>query len=214
MDKNDLKIIGGFLSFTLVIIIVGVLLFSRDANTQLNTNIPEENLISSNSNILGPQNAKVTLVEFSDYECPACGAVHPVVKQLLEKNKEQIRFVYRHFPLPQHPDAVVAAEAAEAAGIQGKYWEMHNKLFENQKSLTKEDILKYAKELILDLAKFQKDWESEAIKQQIAEDLSAGNKIGINQTPTFFLNGKKLSSFSVEEIEKAIAENYPSKRPE
>lgn len=207
MDKSDLKIFGGFLLATLAIIIGGVLLFSKDAGT-VTSIVSEKELISPDNHFLGAKNAKVILVEFSDYECPACGAVHPVIKQLLEKYKDKIRFVYRHFPLPQHSDAEIAAYASESAGNQGKFWEMHDKLFENQKNLKKEDILKYAKELKLDLEKFQKNWESPEVKQKVTDDIAAGNKLGITQTPTFFLNGIKLDNFSVEEIEKIISRFY------
>lgn len=207
MDKSETKFLTGFIVVILVLMVGGIFLFSKD-NPQTNTPVSGDKLTSGTKNFTGSKKAKVTLVEFSDYECPACGAVNPVVKKLLKKYPNKIRFYYHYFPLPQHPESELAAFTSEAAGKQGKFWEMHDKLFENQKSLKKEDLLKYAKDLKLDMNKFQKDLVSSEVKQQITADLALGTEIGINQTPTFFLNGIKMDTFSVEAIEKVIVENY------
>ena len=204
MGKSDLKLIITIIAVTLVIIIGGVLLFSKDAGTQTKA-LTEDKLIGKNSNFQGPPNAKITIVEFSDYQCPACVVAHPTIKKILAANKNKIRFVYRHFPLPQHEFAKRAAEAAEAAGAQGKFWEMHDMLFENQNSLKEEDLIKYAKAINLDLDTFKKDLDSHKFESYIQEDLTSGNNLGINSTPTFYLNGEKLQDFpSVENLQQRI----------
>jgi len=207
MDKSETKYLIGFIVVVLFLMVGGVILFSKNPPAAT-TPVSAEKLTAGTKNVTGPKDAKVTLVEFSDYECPACGAVHPVVKDILKKYPDKIRFYYRHFPLPQHPDAELAAYASQAAGNQGKFWEMHDKLFENQKSLKREDLLSYAKDLKLDLDKFTKDLENPEVKQQVATDLALATEINLDQTPTFFLNGVKMETFSPEAIEKAIKENY------
>ena len=153
----------------------------------------------------GPTTPKVTLVEFSDFECPACGAAYPVVKQVVEKYKDDLKFVYRHFPLDQHKNARRAAEAAEAAGAQGKFWEMHDLLFANQKDLSDETIQKLASDLKLDMSQFNQDLATGKYKDKVQKDLTDGTAIGVNATPTFYLNGKKLSLFSFTDLDAEVA---------
>lgn len=149
----------------------------------------------------GKTDSKVVLIEYGDFQCPGCGGAHPTVKMLTEKYKDQIVFVFRNFPIAsKHPNARAAAAAVEAAGLQGKYWEMHNQVFETQsawQSLSANDrgsfFVGYAKELQLDETKFKTDMESEAINKKINFDQAVGKKAGADATPTFFLNGKKLS---------------------
>lgn len=151
--------------------------------------------------VFGKNDDKVVLIEYGDFQCPGCGGVHPTVKTLTEKYKDQVTFVFRNFPIAsKHPNARAAAAAAEAAGLQGKYWEMHNQIFENQSSwqnLAANDrgkfFVDYAKELGLDEAKFKTDMESSGVSQKINFDQAVGKKAGAEVTPTFFLNGKKLS---------------------
>ncbi len=161
-------------------------------------------LVTANTNVKGQATASATLVEFSDFQCPACGAFYPIIKQLELKYKNELKIAYKHFPLPQHTYAQKAAEAAEAAGEQGKFWEMHDALFENQEHLTAEDLKKYAAELGLDTEKFNQALDSGKFANKVKEDLTLGNKIGINATPTFYLNGKKLLIREGTDIEKAI----------
>ena len=142
-------------------------------------------------------NSKVTLIEYSDFQCPACGAYYPVIKQL-EKDFPTLNIVYRHFPLPQHSNARIASQVAEAAGAQGKFWEMHDLLFENQSIWSEEKnpagiFEAYAKKLGLNLDKFRTDANAQAGKTKIDADVQSGDK-EITGTPTFFLNNKKIEN--------------------
>jgi len=138
----------------------------------------------------GAESAPVTLVEYGDYECPHCGAAYPVVKKLQETLGKKLRFVFRNFPLNSiHPHAEHAAEAAECAGVQDKFWEMHDWIFENQETLGDADLLAAAKELGLDAKRFVKEMETQAFLPRVKEDFQSGVRSGVNGTPTFFING-------------------------
>lgn len=195
MDRSERNFLIGFIIIIIVLMFGGVLIFSRNSgDVNPSAKIPASDLISADSPSTGPENAKVTIVEFSDFECPACGLAHPAVREILAKNKDKVRFVYRNFPLPQHQYAQKAAEAALAAGAQGKYWEMHDLLFTNQTKLKFEDLNKYALQLKLkDLSKFTGELQSGKYADAVQKDVAAGNKIGINATPTFFINGLKMT---------------------
>ncbi len=143
--------------------------------------------------------AKVTLVEFGDYQCPACGEYHPLVKQLLTEFSGKVNFVFRNFPLSQHANSSISAQAAEAAGLQGKFWEMHDKLYEAQNDWSVSNDAKtifvgYATTLGLDIDKFKTDIDSSVVKDKVQSDTRDGNLININATPTFYLNGVKLDN--------------------
>ncbi len=146
----------------------------------------------------GNSDAVVTLVEYSDFQCPACGTFFPILKQVHEDYEDQLKFVYRHFPLKQiHPNAEAAARAAEAAGLQGKFWEMHDLLFEDQtvwsdQGNVDETFEQYASNLGLDVEKFKNDFDSNAVKGAVDDDVEGGFSSGINATPTFFINGQKV----------------------
>jgi len=138
----------------------------------------------------GPAAAPVTLVEYGDYECPYCGAAYPVVKKLQKTLGKHLRFVFRNFPLNNiHPHAEHAAEAAETADAQGKFWEMHDWIFEHQDSLEDAGLLKAAELLGLDSQLFLKRMQSEASRARVKEDFMSGMRSGVNGTPTFFING-------------------------
>jgi len=142
--------------------------------------------------ILGPRNAPVTLVEYGDYECPYCGAAHLIVNQVLRSVGDNVRFVFRHFPLSQiHPHAQKAAEAAEAAGAQGKFWPMHHLLYENQRALDIPSLLAYADALDLDVDRFAQELASDVHAARVREDFMSGVRSGVNGTPTFFINGRR-----------------------
>jgi len=146
--------------------------------------------VGSRDHAQGPESARLTLVEYGDYECPHCGAAYPVVKKIQKRLGKELRFVYRNFPLnSMHPHAEHAAEAAEAAALQGKFWEMHDWIFEHQDSLEDGDLLEAAKELGLDPKKFAKDLETQALLPRVKEDFQSGMRSGVNGTPTFFING-------------------------
>ncbi|MEK7558481.1 MAG: DsbA family protein [Patescibacteria group bacterium] len=148
----------------------------------------------------GGKDAKVILVEYSDFQCPACGAYYSVTKQLVEEFGGNIAFIYRHFPLRQiHQNAELAARAAESAGKQGKFWEIHDIIFENQEEWSsqrnaEEFFERYAKSLDLNMEKFKSDLVSKEIKDEVAADYQSGLLFKVNATPTFFLNGEKLQN--------------------
>ena len=150
--------------------------------------------------IKGNKEATVTFIEYLDFECEACGAYYPVIKRLSEEFKNEVRFVNRYFPLPGHKNSQTSARAVEAAGQQGKYWEMHDIVFENQsswgeKSAPDPTIFEgYAQKLGLDIAKFRQAVDSQEVKDRIERDRSVGVKLNIQGTPTFFLNGKKIDN--------------------
>lgn len=138
----------------------------------------------------GPKNAPVTLVEYGDFECPYCGKAHDVLQEILEKMGPQLRFVYRHFPLTTiHPHAESAALASEAAGAQGKFWEMHAILYGHQHALEEEDLQEYAQALDLDLTDFDEAMRTRRSLPRVKEDFVGGVRSGVNGTPTFFVNG-------------------------
>ncbi len=137
----------------------------------------------------GPKSALVTLVEYGDYECPHCGEAYPITKEIQRQLGNQLRFVFRNFPLTTiHPHAQHAAEAAEAAAEQGKFWEMHDHLFENQQALDDAHLRQYASLLELDLARFQRHMAEHAYAARVREDFRSGVRSGVNGTPTFFIN--------------------------
>jgi protein-disulfide isomerase len=148
--------------------------------------------VTERDHIRGPMNAPMTLVEYGDYECPACGAAYPLTEAIIDMLGDEMRFVYRHFPLMNiHPHAEHAAEAAEAAGAQDRYWEMHSTLFQNQDALENEDLARYAAGLHLNLNRFLQDLLQEAYADRIREDFRSGVRSGVNGTPAFFVNEER-----------------------
>jgi len=142
--------------------------------------------------------ATTTLVEFGDYECPACGVYAPYVKQLLTDFSGKINFVFRNYPLSQHSNALVSAYAVEAAGLQGKYWQMHEKIYATQNDWVnlgdpKSVFVSDAKELGLDTNKFSTDMNSSQVKDIVQADVNDGNTVGLTETPTFYLNNLKIN---------------------
>ena len=147
----------------------------------------------------GTTTPQAVLVEYGDFQCPACRSYQPVVNQLMNEFGDRIEKAYRHFPLPQHRNAKAAAAAAEAAGRQGKFWEMSDMLYEKQDEWSSEAnpenrLRGYAAAMNLDLSQFQKDLNDPAIMQKIESDARSGTTAGVNSTPTFFLNGKALAN--------------------
>ena len=141
----------------------------------------------------GPQGAPVTIVEFSDFQCPFCRRAEGTVKQLLEHYHDQVRFVYRHFPLEMHPRARPAAEAAACADEQGRFWDYHEKLFSNPPALEDADLQRYATELGLDTTAFQQCVAEHKTKDVVSADFEAGKAAGVSGTPAFFVNGLMIS---------------------
>ena len=146
--------------------------------------------VGSRDHIQGLATAPVTLVEYGDYECPSCGAAYPIVKAVQRRLGAQVRFVFRNFPLTTvHPRAQHAAEAAEAAGAQGRFWEMHDTLFEHQDTLTDEALIGYAKALGLDATRFAHELRQHLYAARVREDVAGGTHSAVNGTPTFYING-------------------------
>ena len=162
--------------------------------------------------IKGDKNAKITLVEYSDFQCPACRSREEQIKKLISEFGTHIRFVYRNFPLRSiHPNAQISAQAAEAAGLQGKYWEMHDLLFDKQATwspLSANDVratfLGYASQLGLNADQFKKDLTSDKVKGFVDEDADSGEASGVDSTPTFFLNNSEIKPQSHDEFRKLI----------
>ena len=159
-----------------------------------------EVIVSQDDHVRGALDGRVTLVEFGDLQCPACGAYEPIVRQLVKDNPTTLKVIFRHFPLVQiHSNALLAAKASEAAGLQGKFWEMHDILYDNQKQWSeglnaREFIMEYAKTIGLDTTKFATDIENKDIEAKILAQYQERNKLGVQGTPTFFLNGKMIES--------------------
>ena len=142
--------------------------------------------------IQGPADAAVTLVEYGDYECPYCGAAYPIVKELQARMGDRLRFVFRNFPITtSHPHAEQAAEAAEAGAAQGRFWEMHDLLYENQTQLRDQDLHAYAEQLGIDVERFDKDLAEHVHAPRVREDFMSGVRSGVNGTPSFYVNGAR-----------------------
>jgi protein-disulfide isomerase len=140
--------------------------------------------------VQGPTEAPITLLEYGDYECPYCGEAHPIVKAVQERLGNRLCFAFRHFPLLMvHPRAEHAAESVEAAAAQGKFWQMHDLIFENQDALEDEDLAEYAATLGLDAKRLIGEVRNRAHEERIREDMQTGRRLGVNGTPTFFVNG-------------------------
>jgi protein-disulfide isomerase len=153
---------------------------------------PVQKIEVGSAPVKGPANAPVTIVAYSDFECPFCNRVLPTLKQVEEEYKGKVRIAFKHQPLPFHPNAKPAAAASMAAHEQGKFWEMHDKLFANQRALDRASLEKYAQELGLDMGKFKSALDSNKYAAQIEADSAEGMRVGANGTPTFFINGRTV----------------------
>ena len=167
--------------------------------------------VTERDHVHGPAGAPVTLVEYGDYECPYCRAAVPIVEELQQVLGDQLRFVFRHFPvLALHPHAQRAAEAAEAAGAQGRYFEMHTTLFEHQDALDDDQLVRYAADLGLDTALFRRDLETHAHAARVREDIESGVESGVRGTPTFYIGQVRHDGLlGVRQLLAAIQEAHP-----
>lgn len=197
---------------TLILVVGGLMMWS---NPQQKPDVLVDPALLSNSASHGTSTTpapKVTVVEFGDYQCPACGYAHPIVKEAVQKYKDNqnFTFIFRNFPLAQHGNALTSARAAEAAALQGKFWEMHGMIYEHQADW--ENVRDpysifegYAKTLGLTLSKFKTDYESTAVGNTISADQKDGEKAGVTATPTFYVNGKKMEGVpTLADLTKAI----------
>lgn len=196
----------------IVIGMVAIFAFAGGGGSTTDSNsetIDQSKLVRPDSHKIGT--GAVQVVEFGDYQCPACAAAEPTVQKLQQELGDKITFVFRNFPLPMHKNAIPAAEAAEAAGAQGKFWEMHNKLYSTQTEWENlpnpvDKFAEYAKELGLDADRLKKEVEENKYVDFINQDKRDGEDIGVNSTPTFYINGKKAESFEYSTLKSMIEE--------
>ncbi len=204
----------GIIIISVLILIIGIY-FGTKSDVAGASTVNVETLLGNKKHIIDAPESKITLVEFADFQCPACGAAHPYVKELLETYKGKITFIYRHFPLPQHKNARLAAKAAEAAGEQGKFWEMYDVLYEKQAEWSESEnplelFTRYATSINLTMAAFTQSIQSVKFDDAIQTDYADGIRVGVNSTPTFFLNGKKLTLKSFADLSQAVEEELRS----
>ncbi len=224
MFKDKWLVIG--IVATVVLVVGGVFLMTRgntgstsSTDKQVSSDIlvpggvNETSGIENGNYLSATSSAKVTLVEFGDYECPACVEYNPIVKQLLTDFSGKVNYVFRNFPLAQHKNAMISSQAAEAAGLQGKFWQMHNKLFESvsewsASSDAKSIFVGYAQVLGLDVNKFKVDIDSSVVKDKVQRDANDGNLIKLSETPTFYLNGVKIKDLTgdYEDFKKIVSD--------
>jgi NhaA family Na+:H+ antiporter len=162
--------------------------------------------VGEHDHVKGLAKAPITLVEYGDYECPYCGRAHPIIEALQEQLGDELRYVFRHFPIASvHPHARLAAEAAEAAGAQGQFWAMHDYLFEHQEALDKTHLVQYAADLGLDVARFERELTAHLYADRVREDFRSGRQSGVSGTPTFFINGMRYDGpWDLESLLEAI----------
>lgn len=202
MDKRFLAI--------LAVIVVGFLGFFIIGKQKDSTNNSNTNVAATNHSV-GQGTKKVVLVEYGDFQCPACGGFYPLIKQVKEKYGDQITFTFKNFPIDSiHPNARAAHRAAEAASNQGKFFEMHDLLYENQQSWVNSNNVKsifegYATKLSLDIDKFKADYLSENTNEVINADINEGKDKGVSGTPSFFLNGTQLDNNTIRTVDQLSA---------
>ncbi len=198
-EKNNLiqKIITNPVFFLIAIILVlaGLFYFSnRGQDGNLISSYMEDEAWKNSANIKGDANAPITIVEYGDYQCPACGSYYNIAENVLQEYSGKIKLEYRHYPLPFHKFAPKASVAAECAGEQGKFWQMHEKLYKNQKNLQESDLEKYAREIVPDLEKFKACFSAGGYLDKINKQKSMGDKDKISGTPSFFINGRVIEN--------------------
>lgn len=210
---KDVKLIAGILGGTLILLVGISLFFANPPAGGPAGPIDNQKLILGAANSHGLESAPVTIVEFSDFECPACRIAHPLAESLASQYGDKIRLVYRHFPLTSiHRNALPAAQAAQAAGAQGKFWKYAAILFDQQDSWAQvrnpvDLFVNYAEQAeISDIEKFRQDLDKQTYRDQVLKDLGLGNEIGITVTPTFVVNGEKTSADGLKlAVEKILS---------
>ena len=196
----NIKRIIFWLIFVVVIgLIIWGLVAAMNKESDTTPRFGEPAPVTIDDHVRGPADAPVTIIEYSDFQCPACAAYYPLVETVINEASTTVRFVYRHFPLYPlpHKNAVIAAQAAEAAGLQGKFWDMSRLLFVNQTMWEVSDapeaiFEEYAQRIGLDVALYKKDFSSAATKARVQRDRDEATTLGLNATPTFFVNGKAI----------------------
>lgn len=209
---RETKFLGIILIVSLALLFGGIFLLSRgESGGETLESGAVSQIDYSKGQKIGSDSAKVKLVEFSDLQCPACAAAELVLKNLRTTYPNKIQFIYRHFPLPQHSYGRKVASLAEAAGEEGKFWEMHDKLFEMQSEWSglpdaTSFFLKLVKDLNLDEDKVKQALEKDIFKSKIDDSIAEGQRLGVTSTPTFFLNGRKLNLTTFDDLTKAVEE--------
>jgi protein-disulfide isomerase len=198
-EKNSLvqKIIANPIFFLVAIILIfaGLFYFSnRGQNGGLISSYVEDETIKNSANIKGDISAPITVIEYGDYECPACGNSYDMVESVMKEYAGKIKLEYRHYPLPFHKFAEKASIASECAGEQGKFWEMHEKLYKNQKNLQESDLERYAKEIVSDFGKFKACFDANGYIDKINKQKNMGENDKITGTPSFFINGQVIEN--------------------
>jgi protein-disulfide isomerase len=163
--------------------------------------------VDEHDHLNGKPGATVTLVEYGDYQCGHCGFAHPLLKKLLKNYSSELLFVFRNFPLQEsHPAAMIAAQAAEAAGLQNKFWEMHDLIYEHQEELDENNLVYFAEALDLNIERFLRDSKSQVVLSKIESDFESGIRSGVNGTPTFFINDLRLNTYdqTYESLAEAV----------
>jgi protein-disulfide isomerase len=203
MDKRFWAVIAA-----IILVFGGIVIANnrKDSNTS-----GSGSTAAATNHVEGSTSKGITLVEYGDFQCPVCGLYEPTVKQVAEKYKDSIQLQFRHFPLQQvHPNAFAGSRAAEAAGVQGKFWEMHAMLYDHQNDWsTASDpvsiFTQYAKSIGINTDQFKTDFTSSKVNDAINADIAAGNKLNVSGTPTFYLNGEKV------ELSTLVgSDNYPN----
>lgn len=211
---QEAKILLGLGVMTLIVIVAGVFFLGKSTSSSNSSTKVDSQVLGiltqEDSHKIASGGAKLNVVEFADFQCPACASARPVMEKILVDYQGRINFVYRHFPLPQHKNAMAAAQAAEAAGEQGKFWQMYDKLYENQEEWSESDkakeiFIRYAQDLSLNMEKFQKSMESNQFVDKVKRDQNDGYALGVNSTPTFFIGDEKIpGALSYEDFKNKI----------
>lgn len=184
-----------FFLVAIILVFTGLVYFSnRGQNGDLISSYTEDEVWENSANIKGDVNAPITIVEYGDYQCPACGNVYNMAENVLREYGGKIKLEYRHFPLPFHEFAAKASIAAECAGEQGKFWQMHEKLFKNQQNIKESDLEKYAQEIVPDFEKFKICFDANGYLDKINKQKSMGEEGNISGTPLFFVNGRAIEN--------------------
>jgi protein-disulfide isomerase len=194
---GETKTLIGISVVTILLFVGGIMALNKKETVESGP-VDQAILVRENSHTLGGEEPEVVLVEFADYQCPFCAQSHPFIQALALQYPQRLQLVYRHFPLIQHQQAQLAAEAAEAAGAQDKYWQMHDLIYTGQEEWAEnEDALAvfqgYAEQLELDMEQFNQALTEGTFKQKIQQDVADGNAAGVNATPTFFVDGQKFT---------------------
>lgn len=201
---SETKFFMGVIGATVVLVGLAAVFLTKPATV---VTLPKETLIAADSHTKGSATASAYLVEFSDFQCPACRSMAPVVAQVTEKYKDNLLFAYRHLPLSQHQFAKPAAYAAEAAGKQGKFWEAEKILFENQEKFSDNFFATEFVQLVqLDQTKFDADYKSKDVRDIVDRDANVAAQLNLPGTPSFFLNGVRIEISGPSDLENAVIE--------